>query len=65
MLNALKNSNIDINSVNYVNSHATSTQSGDLAEFKAIKRLFGDNLNKLYISSYKGSLGHLLGAAGK
>jgi 3-oxoacyl-[acyl-carrier-protein] synthase II len=65
MLSALENSNIDVNSVNYINSHATSTPAGDMAEIKAIKRLFGKNSNKLYISSYKGSLGHLLGAAGK
>ena len=64
MLNALKNSNIDPAAVNYINSHATSTPAGDMAEINAIKRLFKNNSNKLYISSFKGSLGHLLGAAG-
>lgn len=64
MLNALKSSNIDCISVNYINAHATSTISGDMAEIKAIKRLFVNNLKEVHISSYKGNLGHLLGAAG-
>jgi 3-oxoacyl-[acyl-carrier-protein] synthase II len=64
MADALKNSNIEPNSVNFINAHATSTPTGDLAEIKAIKKLFGQNSNKIYISSFKGSLGHLLGAAG-
>lgn len=65
---ALESSNLSANQVNYVNCHATSTPAGDLAEMNAIKRLFasgGDSMSRcVYVSSLKGSLGHLLGAAG-
>lgn len=63
---ALERANIEPSQVDYINAHATSTPIGDLAEVMAIKRLFGKNVpsKKVYISSLKGSLGHLLGAAG-
>lgn len=47
--------------VTYINSHATSTPQGDLLESQAIERLFGKHV---LVGSFKGQLGHCLGASG-
>ncbi len=62
--NALKDAGIHTNGVDYINAHATSTPLGDAAESRAIKTVFGNLMNEIYVSSCKSMLGHMLGAAG-
>ena len=50
--------------VGHINAHATSTPVGDIAEYTALKRVFGDNLKNIPLSATKSSTGHLLGGAG-
>lgn len=64
MRNALQYSGINIDEVDYINTHGTSTPLGDIAELKAIQQVFGDKIYDLNISSTKSMTGHLLGAAG-
>jgi len=64
MENALKDANIKLEDIDYINVHGTSTHVGDISEAKAIKEVFGDHAYELNISSTKSMTGHLLGAAG-
>ena len=61
---ALKQADAKIEDVVHINAHATSTPVGDIAEYNALKRVFGDHLSKIAISATKSSTGHLLGGAG-
>ncbi len=64
MRNALRNAGINVEGVQYVNAHGTSTPQGDKAETMAAKAAFGEHARKLAMSSTKSMTGHLLGAAG-
>lgn len=63
MRQALSEANIRPEEIGYINAHATSTPVGDKAECEAIQKCFGNSAD-LQISSIKGQIGHLLGAAG-
>ncbi len=64
MKETLKDAGLNREDVDYVNVHGTSTPLGDIAEVKAIQKVFGDEAYKLNVSSTKSMTGHLLGAAG-
>lgn len=64
MRNALRRAGINTDKVGYINAHGTSTPLGDELELKAMKRLFGADIQHVSVSSTKSSIGHLLGAAG-
>ena len=61
---ALANAEINIDQVEYINAHGTSTPAGDIAETSAIKNQFGNHVDSLVVNSTKSMIGHLLGAAG-
>lgn len=61
--NALADSGVTKEDINYINAHATSTQMGDLKEFEALNHCFGQN-PQIRVNSTKSMTGHLLGAAG-
>ncbi|MBA0902271.1 MAG: beta-ketoacyl-ACP synthase II [Candidatus Nitrotoga sp.] len=64
MSNALRNASLNVDQVDYINAHGTSTPLGDLAETMAMKRCLGGHAMKVKVSSTKSMTGHLLGAAG-
>ena len=64
MENCLQNAGLKPEDVDAINTHGTSTPLGDVAELKAISKVFGDHAPKININSTKSMTGHLLGAAG-
>ncbi|HAJ90131.1 MAG TPA: beta-ketoacyl-[acyl-carrier-protein] synthase II [Rhodospirillaceae bacterium] len=61
---ALKRAGVNPSDVDYINAHGTSTPMGDGIECGAVKRLFGNAIETVSMSSTKSAIGHLLGAAG-
>jgi 3-oxoacyl-[acyl-carrier-protein] synthase II len=61
---ALRDAKMNLDEIDYINVHGTSTPLGDIAETKAIQKVFGEHAYQLNISSTKSMTGHLLGAAG-
>ena len=64
MKNCLENAGLKPEDVDHINTHGTSTPLGDVAELKAISKVFGSHAKHININSTKSMTGHLLGAAG-
>ncbi|TFC31043.1 beta-ketoacyl-[acyl-carrier-protein] synthase family protein [Cryobacterium sp. TMT1-3] len=64
MVSTIENAGATLQDVSHINVHATSTPVGDIAEYNALKRVFGDLLDGIPVSATKASTGHLLGGAG-
>jgi 3-oxoacyl-[acyl-carrier-protein] synthase II len=64
MLSSLEQAGATIEDVVHINAHATSTPVGDIAEYNALRRVFGDHLDNIAVTATKSSTGHLLGGAG-
>ena len=61
---AMKKSGLSLSDIDYINAHGTSTPLGDELELGAVRRLFGDAISGMSMSSTKSAIGHLLGGAG-
>ncbi len=61
---ALANAKMNTDDIGYINAHGTSTPMGDEIEAGAVRKLFGNNITNLSMSSTKSAIAHLLGAAG-
>ncbi|WP_378146679.1 beta-ketoacyl-[acyl-carrier-protein] synthase family protein [Cnuibacter sp. UC19_7] len=64
MIAAVESSGLALDDVAHINAHATSTPVGDIAEYKALRHVFGERLGSIPVSATKASTGHLLGGAG-
>ncbi|PPI21043.1 beta-ketoacyl-[acyl-carrier-protein] synthase II [Rathayibacter sp. AY1B1] len=64
MIGALEQAGAALTDVTHVNAHATSTPVGDIAEYRALLRVFGDHLPNIAVSATKAATGHLLGGTG-
>ncbi len=63
-VNKAKLNGVELTDIDYINAHGTSTPLGDISEINAVKKLFGDEIKNISMSSTKSATGHMLGAAG-
>jgi 3-oxoacyl-[acyl-carrier-protein] synthase II len=61
---ALEAAGASVDDVTHINAHATSTPTGDIAEYKALLSVFGERVHEIPVSATKASTGHLLGGTG-
>jgi 3-oxoacyl-[acyl-carrier-protein] synthase II len=61
---AMRKSGLDLADIDYINAHGTSTPLGDELELGAVRKLFGNHIATMSMSSTKSAIGHLLGGAG-
>jgi 3-oxoacyl-[acyl-carrier-protein] synthase II len=61
---AVERSGLELGDIDYINAHGTSTPLGDELELGAVRKLFGNTVATLSMSSTKSAIGHLLGGAG-
>lgn len=61
---ALEAAGASVDDVTHINAHATSTPTGDIAEYGALRSIFGDRVDSIPVSATKGATGHLLGGTG-
>jgi len=64
IIRALENASVELDEIDYINAHGTSTTINDASETRAIKRVFGERAYDIPISSTKSMVGHSLGASG-
>ncbi len=64
MRNAIRDAEVAVDRINYINAHGTSTNAGDVAESRAVEAVLGAAAEQVAVSSTKSMIGHLLGAAG-
>lgn len=61
---AINESKLSLEDINYINAHGTSTPLGDEIEYNSVRQIFEKSGEKIFMSSTKSSIGHLLGASG-
>jgi 3-oxoacyl-[acyl-carrier-protein] synthase II len=64
MLRAIERAGITPGDVDLVNTHATGTPAGDVMECRAIQKVFGNDIDSVYVNNTKSFIGHCMGAAG-